>query len=201
MNLKQVKSKPFDEILYSSIKKINNLPDKLSKTDEFFFKSTLEIYKEIEKEKIIAFNPKEKTGYSTAINLIASYYTFNNKDITFINIPGLYKELFFNVYDLFTSFIDFDYEKNFKLNEYKLSYNNIEYCNLKFLGDLNFNIADLKGIVIFDVNRNMTNIDKYKDILKNISKFDKLIIKFTESEELKELIKLNNIKNKEIKIL
>ena len=202
MNLEQARVRPFDDILYSGIKKINGkaLNAELFKTDEFFLRSVFEIYNEIENEKIVAFKHRKKTGFSTAISFVASYYSLHNKNITFINQPGPFKDTFYLVYDMFSMFADFVYNKIGNANENKLWIDKEEYCNVNFLGDLNFNVSDLKGIVIFDVNREMGNIEKYKDVMKNIGKFDKLILRFNESDNLKELLKINKISTKEIKI-
>lgn len=202
MILEQIRNKPFDDILYSGIKKLSGkaLNAELFKTDEFFLRSAYELYNEIESSKVVAFKHKKKTGFSTAINFVASYYTLHNKDITFVTNPGTYKDTFYLVYDMFASFIDFSYDRIGNGGETKLRCGKEEYCNINFLSDHQFNVSDLKGIVIFDVNREIGNIDKYKDIMRNIDKLDKLVLKFTDSESLKEILKTNKITSKEIKI-
>ena len=202
MNLEQARDRPFDDILYTGIKKLNGkaLNAELFKTDEFFLRSTFELYNEIEKEKVVAFKHGRQTGFSTAINFVASYYTLHSKDITFVTTPGPYKDTFYLVYDMFTSFMDFVYDKVGNSSENKLKCGKDEYCTINFISDLQFNVSDLKGLVIFDVNRTMSNIEKFKDVIKNADKMDKLIIKFNDSDPLKEILKTNKITSKEIKI-
>ncbi len=202
MNLEQARTKPLDDIFYAGIKKLNGkaLNAELFKTDEFFSRSTFEIYNEIVKEKIVAFKHGRQTGFTTAVNFIASYYSLHNKEITFVTNPGPYKDTFYLVYDMFTSFLDFVYDRVGNGSENKLKCGKEEYCNINFISDLQFNVSDLKGVVIFDVSRTMNNVDKYKDVIRNADKMDKLIMKFHDSEILKDILKANKITSKEVKI-
>ncbi len=205
MNLEQARSRSFEDILYMGIMELDKkpLPVELYKTDEFFFKKVFDLYNDIEENKVLSLSQlSSQTGLTSALCFIIAYYSLHFKSITIVSKQGNYKDVFLSVYDMFTSFIKMNYTKIGKgsSGEIKLKSDNVEYCTINFPSDLNFNISDLKEIVVFDTSNKVMNVEKYKDIMKNISSHSRFIMNFPDNKNLSNMIVENKIKTKEIKI-
>lgn len=207
MNLEQVRRKKFDDILYmgtDAFKKMPSLPPELCKTDEWFFQKTFDVYNIIEETNPVIINQNRDTGLTTSLQFIICYYSLFYPEITLLVNPGNYSEKFHQVYDVFANLLNFKYDGKFMSNKIILKYNNVQYCEITILGDNVFNIADLKGPVIFDTNKVMKNYSKYEDLLKtsikNKKKYDKLVLNFPENDDMLKLAKEYKIETKTIKI-
>ena len=207
MNLEQARNIPFDDILFMTMNYINSkkqlLPEFI-KTDELFLRSVYDLYNEIENNKAIIFFQYANTGMTTALQFIACYYSLHYNDITILT-TGNYCHTMENTFNFFCDILCLEgINNNFMSNNIICKSNNVIFCNINLLGDNVFDIANLKGLIIFDTKKEIKNFSKYNDLLKNWfedkKKYDRLIFNFPESESIVKLAKEYNIKNKKIKI-
>lgn len=205
MNLKQIRSRNFDDILYMGIKghlqKKQALPAELFKTDEEFLRVTYELYAELEKEHITVLRQVKKSGVSTALMFIIAYYSLHHDTITIVQKPGAHSALLQPVFRMFADFADFKCSIDKKSNQVFLRHENDVFCTINLLNDTAFNAADISGLVVFDNCTKLKNPEKYTDLFNNKEKYDKVILNFPESDLLNKLAVDYNLKIKEIRIL
>lgn len=203
-----IKNLSFDDILYQGLdgylKKNNSMPSQFINTNEHFLETAYYMYKAIENNDCVFFNKqKSETGFTSALSLIVCYLALNNKEISIISKPGSYKDSIFQGLDMFNKFINTNFEVSSKANEFILKdMDGDVYCNIGNYNNVTFNVSNLKGIVIFDSNTSIRNIDKFNDIFKNGQIYDKLIIYFPNNNDIVKLAEENGVKylSKDIKI-
>lgn len=194
----------FDDILYhctAELKKPTRLPMELLKTNEDFFIELFDLYNTLEQEKVLITTHKRNTGFSTGLLFLIFYYSLKYKDITFVTKNGIVPTSLKIIYEKMCEWCKIDVEINTMSNKVLLKNGTKKFCEINFLGDTVFDIASLKGVVIIDHSVSQVNVEKFKDIVNNRAKYERVLMNFSNTQEINKLAKESNLKIKEVKLL
>lgn len=205
MNSKQKGLRALDDIFYYGLDYIKNnnlsLPIELVKTDESFLQQTFALYNIIEADKLTMLNCPKDSGITTALYFIMSYYSLTYPKILIFSKTGKARnQIMDKVFDLFKKFLDESYSQETQSNVVIISKGSTKISEIKFTNVTTFDINLDADILLFDDCDKIRNIDKYKDLMKNTDKHEKIIMNFMDSKDLATLAAENKINKKDFKI-
>ena len=208
-NSKPIRS--FDDILYSGVeflKRLKSRPSEFMNTDEYFLQRTYEMYAAIEedaeKNMPTFFRQQKKTGFTTALHFIVCYYAMKYPTIMILTkMSAKNSEHMEKAINFFDKFADLGIDCNKQSNQIVLKHNGKEVSTILFRSPNSMDISNFKGCVFFNDCSEMTNYEKWADLIKNqiaSRQCDRLVFNFPPGDNVDKLAASNNIKIREIKI-
>ena len=183
MNLEELRSKNFDDILYAGVfelRKRQALPQQLARLDEPFLQNVFELYRYMEDNHIGFVRNVENTGFSTALYFVVFYYSLFTKNITILGKPSQIESSLEVVFRMIMSFVSIDLRLNLMSNQMIINDDKGQVCTIKILNSGAFDIAELSAYTFFDNCNKLSNYDQMRDVMLNAEdgKYDRLMLNF-----------------------